>query len=75
MGSGKQAMLMATAYDDRDWTMTDLVGHYRTIVKYLKWQDAGILLATGCGSRSDVERTDYPERACQMGRAVGREVC
>ena len=55
--------------------MTDLVGHYRTIVKYLKWQDAGILLATGCGSSSDIERTDYPERACQMGRAVGREVC
>jgi multimeric flavodoxin WrbA len=73
MGSGKRAMLMATAYDDRDDTMTDLVAHFRTIVKYLKRHDAGILLATGYGTRRDIERTEYPERAYQMGRAVGQE--
>jgi multimeric flavodoxin WrbA len=31
MGSGKKAMLMATSYDDNEWTMTDLVSHYKTI--------------------------------------------
>jgi multimeric flavodoxin WrbA len=31
MGSGKKAMLMATSYDDNEWTMTDLVAHYKTI--------------------------------------------
>lgn len=73
MGSGKRAVLMATAYDDRDWTMTDLVAHFRTVVKYLKWQEAGILLATGCGTRGDIERTEYPERAFRMGRSIGRD--
>ena len=72
MGSGKRAILMAAAYDDRDWPMTDLVAHFRTIVKYLKWKEAGVLLATGCGTRRDIERTEYPERAYQMGRGVGR---
>jgi hypothetical protein len=45
--------------------MTDLVSHYKTIVKYLKWKDAGIILATGCGTRSDIEQTEYPAQAYQ----------
>jgi multimeric flavodoxin WrbA len=68
MGSTKKAMLMATAYDANDWTMKALVEHYRTIVRYLKWQDSGILLATGCGSRDDILRTDFPVLAYELGR-------
>ena len=70
MGSGKKAILLATSYDDNDWTMADITSHYRTIVKYLKWNDAGILLAAGCGSRSVIEKTDYPAKAYRMGREI-----
>lgn len=70
MGSGKRAIFMATSYDAYDWTMKDIAAHYRTIVKYLQWSDAGILLATGCGSRSDIERTGFPTRAYQMGKEL-----
>ncbi|MFL0196038.1 flavodoxin family protein [Clostridium sp. WILCCON 0269] len=68
MGSHKKAMLMATSYDAYEWTMKELASHYKTIVKYLKWEDTGILLATGVGTRSDIERTDYPEQAYRMGK-------
>lgn len=70
-GRGKRTLLLAAAYDDNDWTMRDLVGHYRTIVRYMNWHDAGMLLATGCGCRSDVEKTDFPDRAREMGRHLG----
>ena len=30
-----------------------------------------LLLATGCGCRSDVEKTDFPDRAREMGRHLG----
>lgn len=70
MGSGKKAFLMATSYDADDWTMKALVTHYQTIVKYLKWSDEGALLATGCGSRSDIERTKFPAMAYQMGKEI-----
>lgn len=70
MGSGKKAMLMATSYDNNDWTMTDLVTHYKTIVKYLRWKDVGIILATGCGTRSDIEQSEYPVQAYQMGKSI-----
>ncbi len=70
-GQEKQALLLAAAYDDNDWTMRDLVGHYRTIVRYMNWHDAGMLLATGCGCRSDVEKTDFLDRAREMGKHLG----
>ena len=70
-GQEKQALLLAAAYDDNDWTMRDLVGHYRTIVRYMNWHDAGMLLATGCGCRSDVEKTDFLDRAGEMGKHLG----
>lgn len=70
MGSGKKAILMATAYDANDWTMKDIVSHYKTIVRYLQWKDAGVLLATGCGTRDAIERTEYPELAYRMGKEL-----
>ena len=71
LGSGKSAILMATSYDNYDWTMKAITAHYQTIVKYLEWKDAGVLFATGCGSREDIVRTDFPEMAYQMGKEVG----
>lgn len=70
-GQEKQTFLLASAFDDNDWTMRDLVGHYRTIVRYMNWHDAGMLLATGCGCRSDVEKTDFLDRAREMGKHFG----
>ncbi len=72
LGSGKHAILMATSHDALDWTMNALEAHYRTIIKYLEWKDAGVLLATGCGTREDIEQTDYPAKAYQLGKEVGK---
>lgn len=70
LGRGKQAYLLAASYDDNDWTMNDLVGHYQTILRYMNWHDAGMLLATGCGCREDVEKTDFLDRARKMGKKL-----
>ncbi|MBP2655475.1 MAG: reductase [Firmicutes bacterium] len=69
-GSGKKAILMATAYDDKDWTMSVLTQHYQTVVKYLGWEDIGTVLAVGCGSRPLIERSEFPEQAYQMGLKI-----
>ena len=68
MGSGKKAILMAAAADSDDWAMRALAEHYKTILKYLNWDDGGTLLAFGCGSRDDIKKTDYPAQAYQMGK-------
>jgi multimeric flavodoxin WrbA len=69
-GSGKTAILLAAAHDTQDWTMQALENHYKTILKYLKWSDGGIILAAGCGSRSDIEKTDYSGMAYQLGKKL-----
>lgn len=63
----KKAILMATAYNSSDWTMTALTEHYKTLLRYMGWEDAGMVLAVGCGARSDIERTDFPNQAYKLG--------
>ena len=63
----KKAILMATAYNSSDWTFNALAEHYKTLVRYMGWEDAGMVLAGGCGVRSDIERTDFPNQAYKLG--------
>ena len=47
--------------------MEALVTHYDTLVRYMDWQDAGKVLAIGCGSRPLVEGSSFGEQAYQIG--------
>lgn len=69
MGSGKKSVLMATAWNNDDWTMQDLENHYKTLCRYLKLENKGVILAKGCGRRADIENSDYPRRAYELGRS------
>ena len=65
--SGKKSMIMATAWNSNDWTMEALQNHYETLVRYMDWTDVGQVWATGCGSRSLVERSEFGEQAYKIG--------
>ena len=65
--SKNKAVLMATAYDGPE-AMKALEHSYEAIVEYLEWEDAGRILAAGCGVRSDIEESQYPRMAYEMGR-------
>lgn len=69
-GGGRRAVLLATAWNDDDWTMAALREHYLTLVRYMGWRDAGMVLATGCGTRGAIEASDYPAQAYRLGQAV-----
>lgn len=64
---GKKSILIATAYNSDDWTMSALVDHYDTLVRYMGWQDCGKILGIGCGSRPLVERSDFGNQAEKLG--------
>ena len=67
---GKKSILMATAWNSADWTMEALVDHYDSLVQFMQWQDMGKVLAVGCGTRSMIERTDFPEQAKRLGMSL-----
>lgn len=67
---GKKSMLLTTAYNSAGWTFEALVEHYQTLAKYMKWQDLGMVLGYGCGSRYSIERSDFPNQALKLGQSV-----
>ncbi|WP_455645653.1 flavodoxin family protein [Methanosphaera sp.] len=68
MSNNNKSMLFATSWDDNSWTMEALEHHYDILVKYLHFENAGRIIAKGCGVRSDIERSTYPDIAFEMGK-------
>lgn len=63
----KKSLLLATAWNSNDWTMTALNTHYETLVRYMEWENMGAVLAVGCGYRSAVEDSEFGETAFKIG--------
>lgn len=70
LSSPKKSILLATGGDDFDWAMDALEVHYKSICRYLNWEIIDILLAKGVYQRGDIEKTDYPQRAREIGKSL-----
>ena len=66
----KKAVLLATCADTDEWAMDSLKLHYSTILRYLKWEDCGHILASGMPVRADMEKSKYPQAAYEFGYSV-----
>ena len=71
VGTDKKAMLLMTAASTVESIYNGAVGSFRETLKYLGWKDYGMLLAYGCYGRDAIEKTDYPQKVYEMGKAVG----
>lgn len=65
-----KAALLTVAWNADDWTFEALVAHYKTIVRYLNMQDAGMVLGYGCGTPGMTRRTAYPQAAYDLGASL-----
>jgi multimeric flavodoxin WrbA len=72
-GGEKQAVLLAACEDDAPDAMDALVAHFKAMTSYLRWKNAGMVLAFSCGVRADIERTDYPKQAYELGMSLKGE--
>ena len=67
----RKAALMVTAWEPGDTkSMKALAEHYKTIIAWFNCDDAGIILAGGCGTRESIEKTDYPAQAYRLGKNI-----
>ena len=66
----KKSLLMATAYNSAGWTFEALVDHYQSLTEYMHWQDLGMVLGYGCGYRSAIERSEFPDQAFKLGQSI-----
>lgn len=67
----KEAVLMTTQAGEDDWITEPVNVWYQTLLRFMKWPSAGRLAAVGVMDRADIEKTDYPAQAYELGKAVG----
>ena len=66
----KKAMLLVTGAADDEIAMKAIKLHYWTMLKYLNWQDSGILVATGMRVREEMENSEFPEKGRKLGESI-----
>lgn len=71
--SPRNAVLLAAAWNDNDWTFPALEHHYETLVRYMGWTDVGRVVGTRCGTRSQTEGTEFPRLAYELGKRSAPE--
>ena len=65
-----KSALLTVAWNDDDWTFEALQAHYKTLVRYINFEDKGMVLGYGCGSPSMTRASRYPEKAYKLGRSL-----
>ena len=65
-----KSALLTVAWNADDWTFEALVSHYKTLVRYINFDDKGMILGYGCGSPGMTKRSRYPEEAYRLGRTM-----
>lgn len=65
--SGKQSVLLAAAGSDNELSMRSLQKFYTTLVRYMRWQSRGEVLAPGCADKEQILRTNFPQAAYDLG--------
>ena len=66
----KKAALLMTCGDDSAEAAEGAVVSYKAICSYSKWEDAGVIIATGLHKPGEIEGRSELKRAVDMGREI-----
>jgi len=69
-GAGKKSVLLVTAADTQPRNIRGIQAVYEEAIHYLQWKDCGQIFAISCGNREDIEATDYPNQAYELGKSL-----
>ncbi len=63
-----RSALLAVAWNNDGWTFEALKAHYKTLVRYLGFQDTGMILGGGCGTPAMTKRSRYIQQTYELGK-------
>ncbi len=69
-GRHLKSALLTVAWNADDWTFEALASHYKTLVRYINFDDKGMILGYGCGSPGMTKRSGYPDEAYRLGKSL-----
>ena len=65
-----KSALLTVAWNADDWTFEALEAHYKTLVRYINFEDMGMILGYGCGTTSMTSGSKYPKLAYDLGKSL-----
>ena len=66
----KKAVLLMTYADTSTKEAQPIINHYEALLNYLGWSDAGKVIASGVWTAGDVNNTQYPKQAYELGKNI-----
>lgn len=66
----KKAFLLLTMADETTESADGATVFFDRYTDYMQWENAGVIAATSCWTREDIEASPYPEKAYQMGKSL-----
>lgn len=70
LANPKKSVFLAVCGDDEDWIDDAMLSHYKTICRYLGWEDVGTIMARGYYQLEDIQKSDYPRKAYELGKSL-----
>lgn len=67
----KKAVLLLTSADEEWENTAGPILAFKGMCDYLGWSGAGIITASGCAVREDIEKTDFGRKAYELGEKIG----
>ena len=65
-----KSALLTVAWNADDWTFDALKAHYKTLVRYINFEDCGMVLGYGCGTPAMTRRSRYMNMAYELGKSL-----
>ena len=65
----KKSALIMTYADTSSKEAQPIISHYETLLNYLGWSDSGKIIASGVWTEGDVNNTEYPKQAYELGKS------
>ena len=64
----KDTALMLTMADDTMESADGAILSYRNMMGFMNWKDRGVIAARDCWERADIEKSQYPALAYELGK-------
>ena len=66
----QSAILLSAGGDSNKWVMDGIKTHFDVLCKYLNWNNKGSVLAFGCSTAEEIEKTQYLKEAMELGQSL-----
>ncbi|MDD3040844.1 flavodoxin family protein [Bacteroides sp.] len=66
----KEVVLLTAVAEHEDWATDGIVNHYQSICRYMNWSNRGMILAKGCTTPADIEKTSYLQQVYVLAASI-----